>query len=70
MVCINVFGSFASKLQKLMAELFKNIYNQDFFNQFTKIIEQVIPDFDTQSFLQHIFDVDWVGLASCHLEDK
>ena len=59
MVCINVFGSFASKLQKLMAELFKNIYNQDFFCQFTKIIEQVIPDFDTQSFLQHIFDTDW-----------
>ncbi|MDO6743234.1 DNA alkylation repair protein [Tenacibaculum soleae] len=59
MVYINVFGSFASKLQKLMAELFKNIYNQDFFNQFTKIIKQVIPDFDTQSFLQHIFDVDW-----------
>ncbi|WP_271405574.1 DNA alkylation repair protein [Tenacibaculum soleae] len=59
MVYINVFGSFASKLQKLMAELFKNIYNQDFFNQFTKVIEQVTPDFDTQSFFQHIFDVDW-----------
>ncbi len=44
-----------------MAELFKNIYNQEFFNEFTKAIQQVISKFDKSSFLNHIFDDQWAS---------
>lgn len=42
-----------------MAELFKNIYNQKFFDDFTKNIQEVIPSFNTPSFISGIFDKDW-----------
>jgi len=42
-----------------MAELLKNIYNQGFFNEFSKTIQQVIPDFDKTSFLNQIYDDEW-----------
>lgn len=42
-----------------MAELFKNIYNHKFFNELTNTIHQIIPDFDTSSFLNIVFDAEW-----------
>ncbi|MBL4734720.1 MAG: DNA alkylation repair protein [Flavobacteriales bacterium] len=42
-----------------MAEPFKNIYNQKFFEKFTKALLVVIPDFDKASFLNHIYDNEW-----------
>jgi len=42
-----------------MAELFKNVYNQKFFDGLTKTIQQVIPDFDKDSFIDHIYDNEW-----------
>lgn len=42
-----------------MAELLKNIYNQQFFDGFTIAIKQVIPDFDKSSFLNSIYDEQW-----------
>jgi len=42
-----------------MAELFKNIYNQEFFNEFTSRLQPVIPDFNRSSFLNTIFDNEW-----------
>ncbi len=42
-----------------MAELFKNIYNKQFFDKFTKSVKLVIEDFNTTSFLNSIFDDQW-----------
>ncbi|MGW9686355.1 DNA alkylation repair protein [Flagellimonas sp. 2504JD1-5] len=42
-----------------MAELFKNIYNPDFFKRFTECMEQVFPEFDTNTFLNAIYNDDW-----------
>ncbi len=42
-----------------MAELLKNIYNEPFFDGFTRAIKQVIPDFDKPSFLDYIYDDKW-----------
>ncbi len=42
-----------------MAEPLKNIYNKDFFDQFTKSLEEVMPDFDTTSFIHDIYDDAW-----------
>ncbi len=42
-----------------MAELFKNIYNDSFFNSFIDIILKVHPNFNKASFLKHIFDAGW-----------
>jgi len=42
-----------------MAEPFKNIYNQKFFEQFTKTLLAVIPSFDKASFLNRIYDNEW-----------
>ncbi len=42
-----------------MAELFKNVYNQDFFNSFTTHVKTVFPNFKTNSFISKIFDADW-----------
>jgi 3-methyladenine DNA glycosylase AlkC len=41
-----------------MTEL-KNIYNEAFFEQFTKAIQKVKPDFNKQNFYDHIYDSDW-----------
>jgi 3-methyladenine DNA glycosylase AlkC len=42
-----------------MAELFKYIYNEVFFDTFTSVIQQIIPDFDKKSFIKDIYDKDW-----------
>lgn len=40
-------------------EPLKNIYNEQFFNDFTIAIQQVIPKFDKLNFLKTIFDKQW-----------
>ncbi|SEB38581.1 3-methyladenine DNA glycosylase AlkC [Tenacibaculum sp. MAR_2009_124] len=45
-----------------MAELFKNIYNTKFINQFSEILEQVVSDFKRQSFVNSIFNADWEAM--------
>lgn len=42
-----------------MAGLFKDIYNQVFFESFTEILIQIKPDFDKKSFLKCIYDDEW-----------
>lgn len=42
-----------------MAELWKNIYNQTFFDKFTSSIKEVVPDFKTKSFLKELYDIEW-----------
>lgn len=42
-----------------MAELWKNIYNETFFNRFTTSVKEVVSDFDTKSFLNDIYDKEW-----------
>lgn len=42
-----------------MAELFKNIYNQNFFDIFTETLIQIKSDFDKKSFLKCIYDNEW-----------
>ncbi|WP_142784130.1 DNA alkylation repair protein [Changchengzhania lutea] len=42
-----------------MAELFKNIYNEDFFDKFIKSVQEVISDFNRESFLNSIYDNEW-----------
>ena len=42
-----------------MAELFKNIYNQTFFDRFTNVVKEVVSDFDINSFLKEIYDDEW-----------
>ncbi|RDH86078.1 MAG: DNA alkylation repair protein [endosymbiont of Galathealinum brachiosum] len=42
-----------------MAEPFKNIYNQRFFDGFTDVLRRVIPDFDSSAFLKEIYDDEW-----------
>ncbi len=42
-----------------MAEPFKNMYNEEFFNRFMKDLKVVIPDLDTRSFVSQIMDDEW-----------
>lgn len=42
-----------------MAEPFKNMYNKEFFDRFTKDLKVVIPDFDTHKFVSQIMDDEW-----------
>jgi len=42
-----------------MAELFKNIYNEIFFNRLTSTVKELIFDFDSESFLKNIYDKEW-----------
>ena len=42
-----------------MAELFKNIYNEQFFNGCAQALKEVIRDFDERLFLSQIFDDKW-----------
>lgn len=42
-----------------MPEPLKNIYNRNFFDNFTAAVQQVMPDFDPQAFLHAIYDDDW-----------
>jgi len=42
-----------------MAEPFKNMYNEQFFDKFTKDLKLVIPDFDTPAFVSQVMDDKW-----------
>lgn len=42
-----------------MAEPFKNIYNAQFFDRFTKDLKRVINDFDARGFVSAIMDEEW-----------
>ena len=42
-----------------MAELFKNIYNQEFFDNFIDTVIQIKPDFNKKSFQKNIYDNEW-----------
>ncbi|MCL2116475.1 MAG: DNA alkylation repair protein [Methanobrevibacter sp.] len=42
-----------------MAEPLKNMFNEEFFNGFTKVLKHIIDDFDEHSFLSQIMDDEW-----------
>lgn len=42
-----------------MAEPFKNMYNEQFFDRFTKDLKLVIKDFDAREFVSQIMDNEW-----------
>ncbi len=42
-----------------MAEPFKNMYNEQFFDRFTKDLKLVIPDFDAYEFISEVMDDEW-----------
>lgn len=42
-----------------MPEPLKNLYNPRFFEHFTSVVQQVLPQFTTQHFLNGVFDRDW-----------
>ena len=45
-----------------MAELLKNIYNDDFFNRFTESMIEVYPSFNKTTFLTSVYNSDWDSL--------
>lgn len=42
-----------------MAEAFKNMYNKQFFDRFTKDLKFVINDFDAHEFVSQTMDNEW-----------
>ncbi|MDL2277314.1 DNA alkylation repair protein [Parabacteroides sp. OttesenSCG-928-G07] len=42
-----------------MAEPFKNMYNEQFLDLFTKDLKLVIPDLDVRAFVSQVMDDDW-----------
>ncbi len=42
-----------------MADLFKNIYNEKFFDKFIESVQETISDFNENSFLNDIYDNEW-----------
>ena len=42
-----------------MAEPLKNIYNKTFFENFTAVAKQVIPQFNEKAFLEQVLDDNW-----------
>jgi len=52
------FQYYAVKI-KIMAEPFKNMYNEQFFDRFTKDLKLVINDFDACEFVSKIMDNEW-----------
>jgi len=42
-----------------MPEPLKNLYSQQFFEQLSSVLDDVIPGFDTTQFVEKIFDSDW-----------
>jgi len=57
--CCRLWRNEIINQRHLMAGLFKNIYNPEFFNEFTQTVQQVVPNFNEESFQTHIFDDDW-----------
>lgn len=44
-----------------MAEPFKNMFNEQFFDRFTKDLKRVIHDFDVPGFISQVMDDEWEG---------
>jgi hypothetical protein len=44
-----------------MAEPFKNMFNEQFFDLFTKDLKLVIDDFDACEFVSQVMDDEWEG---------
>ena len=44
-----------------MAEPFKNMFNEQFFDLFTKDLKLVIDDFDAREFVSQVMDDEWEG---------
>ena len=44
-----------------MAEPFKNMFNEQFFDLFTKDLKLVINDFDAREFVSQVMDDEWEG---------
>lgn len=42
-----------------MAEPFKNMYNEQFLERFSKDLIVVIPDFDAREFASQVMDNEW-----------
>ena len=42
-----------------MAEPFKNMFNEQFFELFTKDLKLVISDFDAYEFVSQVMDSEW-----------
>lgn len=42
-----------------MVEPFKNMYNEQFFDRFTKDLQLVIDDFDARTFVSRVMDKEW-----------
>ncbi|WP_111707851.1 DNA alkylation repair protein [Lutibacter citreus] len=42
-----------------MAELLKNIYNNNFFEEFSNALKSVVPHFNKESFINQILDKNW-----------
>jgi 3-methyladenine DNA glycosylase AlkC len=42
-----------------MSTLLKDIYSKDFYNSFSRILEEVLPAFNKKEFLRSIFDKNW-----------
>ena len=42
-----------------MAELLKNVYNDSFFERLIIALEQVQPNFDSESFMESVHDAEW-----------
>lgn len=42
-----------------MAEPFKNMYNEQFFDRFTNDLKVVIPDLDARAFVSQVMDNEW-----------
>jgi 3-methyladenine DNA glycosylase AlkC len=42
-----------------MAEPLKNMYNPRFFEGFTTIVKEVLPEFQKQEFIKQVFDTEW-----------
>lgn len=46
-----------------MAEAFKDMFNEQFFDKFTKDLKLIINDFDTDEFVSHIRNDEWQSMG-------
>ena len=45
-----------------MAEPFKNMFNKEFFDRFTKALKLVMKDFDGRKFVSQVMDDKWKNM--------
>jgi hypothetical protein len=50
-----------------MSTLLKDLYSLEFYNKLAKVLHKLIPQFDKEIFVQHIFDKTW---ASKELKER